>query len=279
VNANNDRSAPSGEASQSKPKPAWQPLTPRGVAAFAQASLARLLLVQTVVALLSAGSVMWSLHRAWFPTITEAVRSLPSQAQLRAGQLEWAATSPICLAEGRCLAIAVDLDHTSKARSPAHLQVEFGRNDLKVYSFFGYACCAYPGYGVVPLNQPEVGPWWGAWAPAILAITGALVVITLLAFWACLATVYFLPVWILAFVGDRVCSMGGSWRLAGASLMPGALLMCGAVFLYGFGVLDLLRLMVAAAVHLITGWVYLFASLFFLPRVAETRAAMKNPFA
>ena len=48
--------------------------------------------------------------------------------------------------------------------------------------------------------------------------------------------------------------------------MPGALLMCAAVCLYGWGALDLVRLAVAGAVHLVMGWVYLFISPLCLPR-------------
>ena len=68
---------------------AWQPLTVRGVAAFARAPLGRLLLVQFMVALLAAGTIVWFLHKAWFPQISEAIRQLPLQGELRAGRLDW----------------------------------------------------------------------------------------------------------------------------------------------------------------------------------------------
>ena len=131
------RGGPSMSASDDKAQIAWQPLTARGVAAFARASLGRLLLVQLIVALLAAGTVVWFLHECWFPTIGEAIRGLPPQGEIRAGSLDWTGPSPARLAEGRFLAIAVDLDHTGEARSPAHVQVEFGRADFKVYSLLG----------------------------------------------------------------------------------------------------------------------------------------------
>ena len=163
-------------ASVEKAQFAWQPLTVRGVAAFARASLGRLLLVQFIVALLAAGTVVWFLHKAWFPTIGEAIRRLPPQGEIRSGRLDWQGATPARLAEGRFLAIAVDLDHTGEARSPAHVQVEFGRTDCKVFSLLGYVQGAYPRGWAVAFNRTELGPWWGAWAPAILAIVAGLVV-------------------------------------------------------------------------------------------------------
>jgi hypothetical protein len=265
-------------ASEEKAQVAWQPLTPRGVAAFARASLGRLLLVQLIVALLAAGMVVWFLAQCWFPTMGEAIRALPAQGELRAGNLDWKGPSPCSLAEGRFLAIAVDLDHAGEARSPAHLQVEFGRADIKFYSLFGRGRWAYPHGGALALNRTALWPWWGAWAPTILAIAAGASVAGLMVIWACLATVYCLPVWLIGFFTDRDCSLGGSWRLAGAALMPGALLMCAAVCMYGSGTLDLLRLAVTGGMHFVAGWIYLFISPLCLPR-RPAPTPKDNPFA
>jgi hypothetical protein len=89
--------------------------------------------------------------------------------------------------------------------------------------------------------------------------------------------VYFLPAWLVGFFANRELSLGGSWRLAGAALMPGALLMCGALLLYGWGALDIVRLTVAAALHLVMGWVYVVASPLRLPRQAVA-TGKENPF-
>ena len=257
---------------------AWQPLTARGVAAFAHATLGRLLTVQFVVALLAAGTFVWFLHTAWFPQISEAIRQLPPQGELQSGRLEWQGASPSRLAEGRFLAVIVDLDHTGEARSPAHVQVEFGRTDCMIFSLFGYVQVAYPRGLAVAFNRTELGPWWGAWAPPILAISAGLVVVGLMVTWACLATVYSLPVWLIGFFANRDLSFRGSWRLGGAALMPGALFMCAVVFLYGCGGLDLVRLTVAGALHLVMGWVYLIISPSRLLR-HPAAAEKANPFA
>src|ERR1019366_10233505 len=139
-----------------KPECAWQPLTLRGVAAFPGAPLRRLLLVQFIVALGAAASVVWFLHRAWFPIIGEAIRQLPPQGELRSGRLDWQGPTPSRLAEGRFLALIVDLDHFGEARSPAHVQGEFGRTDCMVFSLLGYVRGEYPHGQEVAFNRTEL---------------------------------------------------------------------------------------------------------------------------
>ena len=97
--------------------------------------------------------------------------------------------------------------------------------------------------------------------------------------WAFLATLYFLPVWLIAFFANRHLSLRGSWRLAGAALMPGSFFLTTALLFYGLGVIDLVRVVVAAALHLIIGWVYLFASSLKLPPHPAEASLQKNPFA
>ncbi len=181
------------------------------------------------------------------------------------------------MAEGRFLALVVDLDHGGEARSPAQVQVEFGRTDWQVFSLLGYVQGAYPPGWTMAFNRTDLGPWWGAWAPAILAIVAGLVVGSLMLSWAGLATTYCLPAWLVGFFANRDLSLCGSWRLAGAALMPGALLLSAAIVLYGWGVLDLVRLAAAVVVHLLMGWIYLIVSPLRLPR--RPAAAKENPFA
>jgi len=266
------------DSSVGKPPVAWQPLTPRGVAAFARAPLGRLLVVQLIVALLAAATIVWFLHEAWFPTIGEAINQLPAQGEIRFGRLDWHGPSPASLAEGRFLAFTVDLQHAGQARSPAQIQVEFGQADFKVFSLLGFVPGAYPRGWIVPFNRPELVPWWGAWSPAILGIVAGLVIAGLMLAWALLATVYALPVWLLAFFANRDLSLRGSWRLAGAALMPGALLLTVAIFCYGSGAFDLIRLAAAGAAHLVLGWAYLIAAPLRSPPLPEAAAVKVNPF-
>jgi hypothetical protein len=261
-----------------KPRFGWQPLTRRGVAAFAPASVGKLLLVQFMVALLAAGAVVWFLQTAWFSAIGEAITRLPAQGAIGSGTLDWPGASAVKLAENHFLALVVDLSHTGAIRSPAHLQVEFGRNDVQIISLGGYLGIAYQRDWRLMFNRRGLEPWWGAWRPALLALAAALVIGGLMLSWSLLATLYCLPAWLAGFMANRQLSLGGSWRLAGAALMPGALLLAAAILAYGLGALDLIQLAVAGAGHIVLGWVYLVASLLSLPRHRAAPARPTNPF-
>jgi len=267
------------DAPVEKPQVAWRPLTPRGVAAFAGATLGRLLLVQFFFALLAAASVVWFLHMAWFPIIQQAIRQLPAQGSIHTGKLDWRGNSPLRLAEDRFLAIAVDLKHEGEARSPAHIQIELGESDFQIIYLLGSVSRAYPLKWNIAVNRAELEPWWGAWAPELLALVAGLLLAGLMLSWALLATIYWVPVWLIGFFGNRALSLPGSWRLAGAALMPGALFLIVVILLYGLGILDPVHLLVAVALHLAIGWIYLFISALSLPLHPAAAALKKNPFA
>jgi hypothetical protein len=184
----------------------------------------------------------------------------------------------VTLGEGRCLAIVVDLDHSREARSPAHVQVQFERAGIKFYSLLGYVEGAYPQDHTIAFNRTVLAPWWGAWAPAILAMVVGGMVVGLIVTWACLATIYALPVWLVGFYANRDCSLGASWRLAGAALMPGALLLCVFIALYGLGAVDLVHVTIAGALHFMVPWVYLVFSPLCLPGHPQAQSK-GNPFA
>jgi hypothetical protein len=257
---------------------AFQPFTPRGIAAFGETSWGRLFLVQAVVALFAATMVIWLVRLAWFPVLTQAAHRLPREGEIRGGKLRWNASQPQMLAENYFLAVSVDLDHAGGAISPAHVGLEMERRELRAYSILGYVRIPYPTGWRFAFNQPEVEPAWGAWRPAVLALVGALTVAALFVSWTALATVYFLPAWMAAYFANRRLTIGGSWRLAGASLMPGAMFFSVCLVVYGFGGLDLIRLAFAAGLHLLIGWIYLGVALARLPH-ESTATAKTNPFA
>jgi hypothetical protein len=258
---------------------AWQPLTPRGVAAFARVPLRRLWLVQFIFALLAAAVVVWFVRTAWFPTVREAIGQLPEQGEIRDGKLDWPGDSPQLLAEGHFLAFTVDVNHGGQARSPAHIQIEFGRESFYVLSLLGYREWAYPKDRIIAFNREELGPKWGAWAPPVLWITVGAVIVGLMAVWTLLATIYSVPVWLAGYFTNRDLNLAGSWKLAGAALMPGALLLVTTILFYGWGTLDLVQLTAAGGAHLIIGWIYLFGSALFAPKLSSTTADKDNPFA
>jgi uncharacterized membrane protein YgdD (TMEM256/DUF423 family) len=259
-----------------EPAFAWEPITPRGVAAFARASFERLFVVQALVALLAAAAVVWTLSDGIFPTIDRAIAQLPDAGEIHSGRLDWRDDSPLLLAEGRILAISVDLDHSGTLRSPADFQFEFGRDSLRIFSLFGVGEVFYPPGYIIAANQTDARPTWGAWAPDILGLTAIGVFLGLLVVWAVLATIYAIPVWLVCLFCNRDLNFRASWRVAGASLMPGALLVSLALVLYEMGGLDVLQLSLAFGLHLIIGWIYLFLSPMFLNRVVPV--GKKNPF-
>lgn len=258
---------------------AWEPVTPRGVAAFARASNGRLFSIQFVVALMVALCVVWFIYDAWLPTLRQAIQHLPDEGEIRMGRLEWRGGLPRMLAAGTFIAFSVDLDHSGEVRSPAHVEVEFGREDFYVRSILGYMEARYPKGWVLAFNREELGPWWGAWQPILLALVALGVIAWLLVTWSVLAAIYALPLWLLVFLADRNLKLSECWRLAGAALMPGALLIAAGILMYDFGLVDLVGLGFIAAGHLVLGWIYLFIGPLFLPRIVLGNAPRKNPFA
>lgn len=259
-----------------EPSFAWEPITPRGVAAFARASFERLFIVQAVFALLAAAAVVWLLSDGVYPTVDATISNLPGTGSIHGGRLDWREDSPVILAEGNILAIGVDLEHGGSLRSPADFQLEFGRDSVRIFSLFGEAEVNYPPDYLIAVNQPDARPAWGAWSPDILALAAIGTFFGLLLVWAVLATIYCLPVWLVCFFANRDLNLFASWRVAAAALMPGAALMSLSLVLYDLRAFDLVQLCFAFGMHLVIGWIYLFVSPLFLNRVLP--AEKKNPF-
>jgi hypothetical protein len=259
-----------------EPAFAWEPITPRGVAAFARASFERLFVVQAIVALLAAAAVVWTLSKGVFPTIDAAIAELPEVGEIHSGKLDWRDDSPALLAEGHILAFSVDLDHGGMLRSPADFQFEFGRDSVRIFTLFGETEMNYPPGYIIAANQIDARPAWGAWEPDILGLAAIGVFFGLLLVWAVLATLYFLPVWLICLFSNRDLNFRASWKLAGAALMPGALLLSLSLVLYELEGFDIVQLCLAFGLHLVIGWIYLFVSPMFLNRALP--AERKNPF-
>jgi hypothetical protein len=258
---------------------AWQPFTPRGVAAFAAAGLGRLLAMQLLVALGIGAVIAWFVHSAWFPPITQAIRHLPGAGDIVNGRLPWTNTAPVTLAGNRFLTLVVDPDHTGRAGQTSDLQVEFGRTEAHLSGLLGTVVIRYPADHIVAFNRSDLTPWWGAWSQAVISGAVAGTVLYLLLIWAVLAGLYAPVVRMIAAWLRRPVTWGGAWRLGGAALMPGAVLLAGAIFLYNWNLIDLVRLGFVTVFHLVVGWVFLAVSVLCLPRAKQTTPAQGNPFA
>ncbi len=259
--------------------PVWQPLTFGGVASFARARWMRLLLLQSIVAVFVAIAVVVLLSRCWFPVVTRAVQGLSDFGAVRNAQLAWPRGEAVVLAENRFLGLVVDMEASDTTGQIADLQIEFTRDRMKLASLLGYTSLPYPGGIQIELNRQSLDPWWNAWRPAFLFGGAFATVLFLFASWLALATLYALPVRVLASFAGRTASLGKSWRIAAASLLPGAVWMGGAILLYVTGQLPLVGLGFAFGLHFVFAWVYVLGAPFCLPRKGDdVLATGANPF-
>ena len=262
-----------------EPKFAWEPFTPRGVAAFARASLERLIVVQSVLALIATATVVWLLANGFFPTVDAAVGNLPDKGEISRGKLNvphLGDLPPKILGEGHFLAFTLDAQNSRTLRSPAQFQFEFTQDSLVIRSLLGELELPYPTDQSFYFNRRDVQPAWGAWSPNLLGLAAIGMFFGLLLSWWLLATIYFFPVWLVSYFTDRDLSFRASWKLAGAALLPGALIMSLGLALYGLGAFDLVQLAFAFTMHFIIGWIYLLISPMFLNRALP--GEKKNPF-
>jgi hypothetical protein len=258
---------------------AWQPFTPRGVASFASAAFGRLLLIEFIIASLTAGAFVWFLAENWFPAVRHAIHQLPEQGTIRNQELQSPLTFAETLSENRpFLMVVLDLEKQRNASQTSDVLLEFHRNNFQVCSLFGCIPFRYPKKWVIEFNRPNLAPRWEAWESLLLSLTALFIIFALLLAWAFLATAYCGLVRLLGFFKDRDLNWARSWRLSSAALMPGALLLTAGIFFYGLGVVDLIRLLVLFILHLVLGWIYLAISPGFVPRLPAVRPPRVNPF-
>ena len=262
-----------------QPRPAWQPLTPFGVAAFANASTSRLLLVQVAVAALCAAAAVWFVSDAWMPVAREAIARLPRGAEIRGGVLRWTTNTPIRLAENRYLALVVDAKAIGRVGRMADVELVARDTHVVAASLLGSIQAPLPKRWIISLDPADAIPWWGAREGPFRGLLFLAVMIGLFFVWWGLSAVYCPVAWALAFWADRRLGLAASWRLAAAALMPGALLLAAGILSYDLLGLDLISLGLVFLLHLLAGWVYLAISPWFLPRLPAAGSAGPNPFA
>jgi hypothetical protein len=259
------------------PRHAWQPFTPRGVAAFAQASALRLFLVQLVVATSLVIALLWSLRVAWVPVISEAIQHLPETGIIRGGELTLGGETPQRLAENPRLGVAVDLNASGEAGRVAEVEVTFERRQVVVRGPLGNWSRAYGSHYIISFNRVELIPWWDAWRWTFYAGVTVATFLWLFVSWWALAFIYLPLTKLIAFFADRGLTWRGGWRMNMAALIPGACLMAGALLLHAFGAVDFFQFSLLYLLHLIAGLIFVCTSPFFLPKVT-TAAPQQNPF-
>ena len=255
---------------------AWQPLTPGGVAAFAFASTNRLRLMQVCFAAMASLCVIWFFNRTCAPVILEAVQNLPDTAEISGGHLR--GTQPMSLSAQRFLSLSIDFEQSGAFGRESTVQLEFSTNRFQVCSLLGCLGFSYPTDWNLDLGRSNVEPKFGAWKPYLLAMSGLGTFLGLLLSWTVLAYLYATPAKLIAYFNDRSLTWSGSWRLAGAALMPGAAMLSIGILLFGAGTIDLVRFGLLFASHFVVGWIYLVAAPFRLPLVPDQAVLKKNPF-
>ena len=270
-----EKPAPEVPPAENKPVGAWQPFTPRGVAAFAQATWSRVLFLISVVAIIATVLVVWFIRANYFPSISEAIENLPDEAAFQNGELTNVVSR--VLTQKKYLSAVIDLEETGNTGQTADLQLELRRDYFQVCSLFGCGLFIYPS-NTIYIGRSTAEPWWGARQPIILALCGVITIVALLASWGTFTLIYAPVAKITAYFADRKLSFGESWRLAFAAQIPGALLMCLTIFFYGIQVFDFIRFLFFFALHFLVVWIYLFASIYSFPPKSATTPANINPF-
>jgi hypothetical protein len=260
------------------PRPAWQPFTFGGLAAFAGARLGRLLLAEFLAAIVVSGSVVYFLQRAYAPVIVQAIQKMPETGKISKGRLLGIDTTLI--SETKLLAIAVTPATSEQIGQSADVQIQFRPDDLRIGTVFrpdwGWEF-VYGRGATLNLSRSNLEPWWGAWRPVLLAAAGVGTLVILFGMWAVLALIYTVPAKCVAWFGDRELSWGSAWRLSSAALLPGALLMGAATIFYGLQAVDLIGLVFFFVAHLLIDWVYIAGGAWACPRFCPN-VLKQNPF-
>src|SRR5262245_45804987 len=156
-----NKGAPSSSPTEpQRPPTAWQPFTPRGLAAFAKATFGRTFLLLFLVALIGSGTIVWFLNAAWFPAIRAAIRELPEQGEIshREMKISRAASKP--LAEHHFLGFVILVDGTTDSDLSSHIGIKFRKRTVDICSLFGCLRLDYPPDWTIQFNRVELQPRW-----------------------------------------------------------------------------------------------------------------------
>jgi len=255
-----------------------QPLTPGGAAAFAGASLTRLFVVQLLFSFGTAVAMVFFVTTNVSPVIGDFIRQIPEDAVMSRGEV-------IGLGPAKPAAAAAFLSISLSEKSavvpdrPADLDVRLGATNFSACGILGCVTRPYDVSWTFAIGRGQMEPKWGAWKPLVYIVTALGVMTGLMIVWAACATIYFLPVRLLAFFADRELTIIGSWKMSGAAQMTGSVILTAGVVLYALRLLDLPLLAGVMALHLIVSWVYVPCALAKRPKVEKAAKVAGNPFA
>lgn len=241
---------------------AWQPFTGGGIAAFANASTTRTILVQGIAAGLVGAVFVGGLSTAWFPVIERGIQALPSQAAIRSGTLHWPDWHARRLAENPALEWVV---RPAPTRAQAHdplgqssdLRIELRRSAFRVQGPLGHVEQPYPSHWDVPLGRIPAMAAWQSWKPYLRLGVGVAAACLLVACWWLMAAAYSIPAWLVAHLFGKRPSLAQAWRLSSAALLMGAVVGAAGVAAYAHGLIRIPGLLASQAIHVPVPWLWL----------------------
>jgi hypothetical protein len=259
------------------PKHAWQPLTPRGVAAFAHASGMRLFVIQCAVAAVVCAACLWFVTSQYFPVVRDAIQSLPGQSVIQNSRLEAGTNAPRLLAGNRKLEFVLDPRKEGGVSGAADVSVILTVRSLQFCGVLGCAILEYEHGYVITLSRSALAPRWEAWREPIAILFCLALFLQLLINWWVLGTVFTPVVKLISFFTDREVTWAGSWRVSNAALLPGAFIVVFGVILYGLNAIDSFQLALFYVLHLVCDIAFVCTSPFFLPKIGAADR-LRNPF-
>lgn len=259
------------------PRHAWQPFTPRGIAAFAYASNNRLIIVQLLIAIAFAFVCLWFIRSQWMPVVEAGMAVVPEGTSITRGQLLTPHSNALVLGGNKRLELVFDPSGKGVVGGTADVIVTLSQRELRVCGILGCLTVPYDPRYTISLGRADLAAWWGAWRTPIHILFVSGITLHLLVLWWAVAFCAAPVLKLITLYADRVISWAGSWRLANAALLPGTMIVMVGIALYDLDAIDLMRMALIYLVHLLCGIAFLGTSPFFLPKVRGT-AARKDPF-
>ncbi len=241
------------------------------MAAFARATLVRVMVFQFAFALAGAFALVLALRLAWVPTVEDALRQLPEHgANVKAGRLNWPGTNSVVLGERPQLSLMVNPVGGAKTGQVSDIQAELLPDRLRLRGLLGFVDLAYPPDLELPLTLTGGRAAWDAWRTSGAAVAGGLTALGLIAGWWILATIYTLPVWGIAVLASRSPGAAGAWKLAATSQLPATALLFGFQLLYAVRAIPPTGLGVGSVISLLSTWAWIAWAIAKLPTSSAT---------
>jgi hypothetical protein len=251
------------------------PITPEGIAAYAGEKRVFFTATIAVFAILCSFCISVMVNRCLIQPLNLAIGRLPAQGAISNGVLVWFTNEHTVLIETRSVSIHVNPSNEEPIADSADLQVVFCKDKLLLRSLFGWLTIPYPKSLNLPLNYNELWTVWGAYRTAIIPVVFFITSFFIPLVWITLGIIYKIPVALMSKVLKRKVDSKGIFRISTMSQMLPAAIMCAGILLYSFYKIDITTLLIIFAIHIPLGWIYLFITPFYLPKIPEEAY---NPF-